>query len=123
MRPVANCPGRHDAHALLVEVRSKSTLQNALFTRALLRSGPDTPLVLVTNRYHLPRAWLSFRWAGMRNLTPYPSDSQNDYWHLSAVLSVFEDAAKLLLNLPRAAFASAAGALGIPQSAYIRLLD
>ena len=52
-----------------VEVESHSTLQNALFSRDILADGAEGPLILVTHRYHLPRAWASFRWAGMDDLT------------------------------------------------------
>jgi uncharacterized SAM-binding protein YcdF (DUF218 family) len=54
---------------LRVEVESHSTLQNALFSRDILGDRADAPLILVTHRYHLPRAGASFWWAGNDDLT------------------------------------------------------
>jgi uncharacterized SAM-binding protein YcdF (DUF218 family) len=58
--------------AITVEDRSTSTLQNALFTLEAI--GPLPPgSVIVTDRSHLPRAWLSFWWAGARDHVLYPA--------------------------------------------------
>jgi len=47
--------------AVRVEGLAQSTLQNALFTLAL---APDAQrFIVVTEAFHLPRAWISFRWA------------------------------------------------------------
>ena len=47
--------------AVIVEGLAQSTLQNALFTLAL---APDARrFIVVTEAFHLPRAWVSFRWA------------------------------------------------------------
>jgi uncharacterized SAM-binding protein YcdF (DUF218 family) len=48
------------------ESRSQSTLQNALFSRPVLGPLADEPVMLVTDGFHLARAWASFRWAGYR---------------------------------------------------------
>jgi uncharacterized SAM-binding protein YcdF (DUF218 family) len=51
--------------AITIEDRSTSTLQNALYTREAI--GPLPPgTVIVTDRTHMARAWLSFWWAGER---------------------------------------------------------
>jgi uncharacterized SAM-binding protein YcdF (DUF218 family) len=47
-----------------VEDRSRSTLQNALFSRPLLGPLAGDRVILVTDGFHLARAWASFRWAG-----------------------------------------------------------
>lgn len=44
------------AEAIMVEDRSTSTLQNIAFARDMLPEG--APLLLVSNRWHLPRAWI-----------------------------------------------------------------
>jgi len=47
--------------AAVIEAAAQSTLQNALFT---LESLPDVrALILVTEAFHLPRSYASFRWA------------------------------------------------------------
>lgn len=43
---------------------SRSTLQNALFSADALPPGEAAPIILVSDGYHLARAWVSFRWAG-----------------------------------------------------------
>lgn len=49
--------------AAIVEGLAQSTLQNALFSLAL---APDAErFIVVTEAFHLPRAWVSFRWAAM----------------------------------------------------------
>ena len=50
--------------ATSAENLSQSTLQNALFSRPLLGPLADRPVILVTDGFHLARAWASFRWAG-----------------------------------------------------------
>ena len=52
------------AAAMSVEDRSRSTLQNALFSRPLLGPLAGERVILVTDGFHLARAWASFRWAG-----------------------------------------------------------
>ena len=46
------------------ESLSQSTLQNALFSRPCSARSPTAPVMLVTDGFHLARAWASFRWAG-----------------------------------------------------------
>ena len=47
--------------AAVVESRAQSTLQNALFSLSLI---PDASrVILVTEAFHLPRSWASFKWA------------------------------------------------------------
>jgi uncharacterized SAM-binding protein YcdF (DUF218 family) len=48
------------------ESMSESTLQNALFSRAVLGAEADGSVILVSDGFHLARSWLSFRWAGYR---------------------------------------------------------
>lgn len=52
------------AAATSAESRSRSTLQNALFSRTILGPLAGEPVMLVTDGFHLARAWASFRWAG-----------------------------------------------------------
>jgi uncharacterized SAM-binding protein YcdF (DUF218 family) len=56
------------ASAASVESRSRSTLQNAIFSRPVLGPFAGEPVMLVTDGFHLARAWASFRWAGYRQV-------------------------------------------------------
>ncbi|MGB3406202.1 MAG: YdcF family protein [Jannaschia sp.] len=64
------------AEDLIAEDRSRSTFENLIFARPLLR---DRPLVIVSNRWHLPRAALvarilkmPARTSGPRGQMPWP---------------------------------------------------
>ncbi len=56
------------ASVTAVETGARSTLQNALFSRPVLGPLADGPVMLVTDGFHLARAWASFRWAGYRQI-------------------------------------------------------
>jgi uncharacterized SAM-binding protein YcdF (DUF218 family) len=58
---------------LIVEGRSRTTAENAVFSRAI---APDLegPWILVTSAFHMPRALRTFCAAGWHNLVPYPTD-------------------------------------------------
>ena len=49
------------ADRILIEGRAQSTLQNALF--ALELAGDAQDFIIVSEAFHLPRSWASFRWA------------------------------------------------------------
>lgn len=106
--------------AVLVENRAQSTLQNALFTADLPRIDPGAPILLVTQRYHLPRARASFRWAGFRDVTPHAADPDSPF---ALNREILLEAVKWPLNLLRAAGASLADAVGVPRDDYIRFLE
>lgn len=89
---------------LAAETKSRSTLENARFTRAMTTA----PLLLVTDGYHAWRSWLSFAWAGnapdalCRAVRPAPAGPAE----------YLREAAVWPLNLLRAALWSGASALG-----------
>lgn len=58
--------------AILVEEASYSTLQNALFSLPMLPDGAR--LILVTEAFHLPRAWASFRVMGAEEMALVASE-------------------------------------------------
>ena len=64
--------------AILIEGRSDSTLQNALFSRQVLELDPPGRIAVVTDRFHIPRAWASFRWAGMSDLVMVSADGEDE---------------------------------------------
>jgi len=53
------------AGALLLETRSRNTLENATCSAALLKERGIARVIVVTERYHLFRASLLFRLAGL----------------------------------------------------------
>ena len=61
-------PGR-----LTVEARSRSTAENASFTKALIQPKPGERWILITSAWHMPRAVGSFRAAGFP-VEPWPVD-------------------------------------------------
>ncbi|MGK7652989.1 YdcF family protein [Roseovarius sp. B08] len=63
---------------IIVEGRSGSTLQNALFSHQLLGDAASGQLAVVTDRFHIPRAWTSFRWAGMSDLVMVSADGETE---------------------------------------------
>jgi uncharacterized SAM-binding protein YcdF (DUF218 family) len=103
------------ADAILEEARSYSTLQNAWFTAALPEIDPTAPIIVVTHRYHLPRAWASFRWAGFTDLTLVAAD--HDAGHIRA--GTLSEAVKWPLNLARAVGARAALSAGLSEDTVL----
>lgn len=63
MRDLALAAGVTET-ALLIEDQARNTVENALFALRLLRP-PPMPLLVVTDRFHLPRALLVFRRLGV----------------------------------------------------------
>lgn len=53
------------AAAILTEAASRNTNENAIFSARLMRERGITSLILVSEAYHLPRARLLFRAAGL----------------------------------------------------------
>ncbi len=64
--------------AILLEERSTSTRENALFTAALLRNEPG-PKVLVTSEFHMRRALGCFRKVGL-DVKPVPHPDIGKQW-------------------------------------------
>lgn len=96
---------------LLIEPAAQSTLQNALFSFDIL--GPDPgPVIVVTHRFHLPRSWASFRWAGFRDIHLYPMETGPMDWNRYVLKNVLMEALKIPGNLLRALIADLRIALG-----------
>jgi uncharacterized SAM-binding protein YcdF (DUF218 family) len=62
-----------DPARLIVEDRSRTTYENAVFSHALLEPKPGERWLLVTSAWHMPRAVGCFRAAGFP-VTAYPVD-------------------------------------------------
>lgn len=67
-------PGR-----LVVEQRSRTTYENALAARNLLKPQPQETWILVTSAYHMPRAVAVFRHVGF-SVLPCPVDYRTSGW-------------------------------------------
>jgi len=65
-------PGR-----VIIEERSRSTHENAVFAKELIRPGPGETWILITSAYHMPRAVASFDAVGWP-VIPYPVDYRID---------------------------------------------
>jgi uncharacterized SAM-binding protein YcdF (DUF218 family) len=98
--------------ALTVEAASYSTLQNALFSQPAL-DGTDH-LILVTEAWHLPRAWASFVWAGDQRLSLAWSARYGP--PAQALRMIPREAAAIWFNAGRAALWQVAGWLSVPRA-------
>jgi len=108
------------ADAILLENQSHSTLQNAMFTADIDTLNKDGRVLLVTHRYHLPRANASLRWAGFSNVTNVAADPVKGFQFSEGILW---ESVKWPLNIARAAAASAATAGGVPRENFIKYLE
>ena len=106
--------------AILVENNSHSTLQNAMFTADLAELDKSEQIILVTHRYHLPRANASFRWAGFENVTTAAADNVSGFVITEGLLW---ESLKWPLNVARAAAASAAMAGDVPRENFVKYLE
>lgn len=69
--------------AILIESNSKNTLENARFTKdILIKSHLQPPYLLVTSAFHMRRAIMIFRHAGLQ-VDPYSSDFMTSSTHLA----------------------------------------
>jgi uncharacterized SAM-binding protein YcdF (DUF218 family) len=62
---------------VILEERSRSTHENAVFAKAIVQPRPGETWVLITSASHMPRAVASFRAAGWP-VIPYPVDFKID---------------------------------------------
>lgn len=81
-RPSAGDP---PAERVILEKRSRNTLENALYARDLLAEVHIRSIILITSRYHMKRSTLLFRNALPKDtaIYPYPVDTVNlktDWW-------------------------------------------
>ena len=108
------------AEAITVETQSLSTLQNALFTADSGAVALEAPILLVSHRYHLPRANAAFRWAGFSDVTSVAADPNGGFQIGEGMLW---EALKWPFDVLRAGAASAAMAGDVPRESYIRYLE
>jgi uncharacterized SAM-binding protein YcdF (DUF218 family) len=58
---------------VILEERSRNTVENAVFSKAIIKPKRGERWLLVTSAYHMPRAIGVFRKAGFP-IEPYPAD-------------------------------------------------
>jgi uncharacterized SAM-binding protein YcdF (DUF218 family) len=89
--------------AMVVEPNSESTLQNALFTLPML----DNPasVILVSDAFHLPRSWISFKLVGARDITLVATSSHAAAaWKRRETLAIWFNLARFPVYLAADAF-------------------
>lgn len=90
-----------EAERLVLEARSRNTVENARYTRELLQPKPGEKWVLITSAFHMPRAMGVFRKEGF-DVIPWPVDYRTraegaeNQWFFDAVLHL--DIANLALK-------------------------
>jgi uncharacterized SAM-binding protein YcdF (DUF218 family) len=110
------------AEATTVEGGSHSTLQNALLSRPVLGPRVDRPVILVSDGYHLARAWASFRLAGYPDVACAAATAFGAEPLPGQLRSVGREALAWWLNLARAGAYRLAGLVGLSDAARIDLL-
>jgi len=111
------------ASATSAENGSKSTLQNALFSRPVLGPLADGPVTLVTDGFHLARSWASFRWAGYRPVRLAAATAFGDQPVREQIRWVAREALAWWFNLARViAYETLERVLG-PNPDRIRMLE
>ncbi len=105
--------------AVLTESAAHSTLQNAWFTADLAGIDPSEPIIVVTHRYHLPRAWASFRWAGFKDVTLVAPDDGP----MEITAEFLAEGFKWPLNVARAVGAQAALFAGSAEADVLPWLE
>ncbi len=98
-------------NAVIVEDRSHSTLQNALYSRPLLEDADR--ILLVTSGYHLWRGALSMAWAGVPVQGMCKTSAFDDVAPRYAVENALFEIPKWWLNFGRAATWSMASGIGL----------
>lgn len=101
------------------ETLSQSTLHNALFSMPLIAQGDR--IVLVSEAFHLPRSWASFKWSGADEIILVASerlrrDPLTDQPHY---LMLVREVAAIWFNLARATIWSAASIFGKENNSWL----
>jgi uncharacterized SAM-binding protein YcdF (DUF218 family) len=66
-----------DPDRVILEERSRSTHENAVYAKELIRPEPGATWILITSAYHMPRSIASFDAVGWP-VIPYPVDYRTD---------------------------------------------
>ncbi|MEJ6391571.1 YdcF family protein [Gymnodinialimonas ulvae] len=91
--------------AIVIEPRARSTMQNAVFSYALLPDAPDR-VVIVSDPFHLPRSWIIFTLLGAAEVDVYAARMTYSYddgpearsylqWTLREAFAVWANVARI----------------------------
>lgn len=106
--------------SISAETLSASTLQNALFSKPFLE---DTPrILLVTEGFHVWRAWLSFSWAGLTPAKACASSAFSVYGRRGTVAMAATGSVKLSGNALRAGIWGFLGMIGLQSQVSVDFL-
>lgn len=107
------------ANTQVIEERvARSTLQNALFSLPHLDS--TQPVFLVTDSFHLPRSWISFRWAGYDTLILVPSSARDgEAWVWPGPKALLREPLAIWFNAMRGGLWSIANRFGVENTAWL----
>jgi len=76
-----------DKTRLILEDKSRNTIENALYSLDAVKPSPDENWLLVTSAFHMPRSIGIYRKAGWKNIIPWPVDYRtrgpSDYFKFS----------------------------------------
>lgn len=101
---------------VMLEQSARSTLQNALFSLALLPA--DARVIVVSEAFHLPRAWASFKVMGAGDVARFPSERLRRTEDGSFALGmVIRESVALWFNAARFAAWRLGGIIGVDDSA------
>lgn len=117
MANVARADGVND-EAITEERLARSTLQNALFSMPFLDA--NQPVFLVTDSFHLPRSWISFRWAGYTDLILVPSSARDgESWVWPRPWALMREPLAIWFNLVRGGLWTLANRFGVENTAWL----
>lgn len=117
MATVARSDGLSD-EIVIEEGLARSTLQNALFSIPYLDA--DKPVLLVTDSFHLPRSWISFRWAGYSDLTLVASSArEGETWVWPGPWALVREPLAIWFNLLRGGLWTLANRFGVENTAWL----
>lgn len=117
MANAARADGVSD-EAITEERLARSTLQNALFSMPFLDS--DKPVFLVTDSFHLPRSWISFRWAGYQDLILVAASARDgENWVWPRPWALMREPLAIWFNLFRGGLWTLANRFGVENTAWL----
>ena len=104
--------------AAIIEPRAHSTLQNAAFGLALLPE-PPARVIVVSDAFHLPRAWVIFRVLGQQDLSLYATESALAPPLATRLGWSLREGAAIWFNAGRLAVYGIAGLMGVERDTRI----